>query len=97
MHFFVDVVSCRYMNVNLVTTDDLARFKSEIMDEIIKRLPKKLEQNEWLKSKQVLEMLNISPGPLSNLRNSGQLPSKKLGGNHFYKLETINNLLNKDE
>jgi hypothetical protein len=43
----------------------------------------------WLKSREVRKLLNISGGTLQTLRNTGQLPFKRVGGLMFYDAAEI--------
>ena len=75
------------MNVEFITREDLTEFKNEIIREVTsanQNQPKK-----WLRSKDVLQMLNISPGTLQNMRIRGHIPFSKIGGSLFYNLEDI--------
>ena len=87
------------MNVDLITKDDLKQFKTEMLAEIKLLIkPGELGQaKQWLKSKEVRKMLNISPGTLQNLRINGILRFTKIGGMMYYKLEDITKLLEGDK
>ena len=79
------------MATSIITTDDLREFKMELLVDI-----KKLLNNQgsgklkrYLKSAEVMELLQISPGTLQNLRINGTLPYTKVGGIIFYDSEEI--------
>lgn len=72
------------MNVELLTKNDIQSLKAEIIDEIKKIFSRNNETKEWLKSADVMTMLNCSPGTLQNLRISGILPFTKMGGTIYY-------------
>jgi hypothetical protein len=81
---------------DLITKDDLEKFKQELFAELRRpsyKLNKKEEQKEWLKSFEVRKMLNIAPGTLAKLRSIGTLPFTKVGGLMFYKHEDILKLM----
>lgn len=83
------------MAAEIITVEDLELFKSELINDI-KNLLK--EQNgqpikKWLKSYEVRELLNISPGTLQNLRVNGTLPFTKIGGVMYYDYADIQNML----
>lgn len=81
---------------DLITKDDLERFKIDLFAELRKpgyKLNKKDEQKEWLKSYEVRQMLNISAGTLATLRRNGTLPFSKIGGLMFYRHDAILKLL----
>ncbi|SHM81911.1 hypothetical protein SAMN05444387_3286 [Flavobacterium pectinovorum] len=72
------------MNVDLITKDDLEKFKKELLEEIrsYQQYPRKKgeETRVWLKSYEVRKLLSISAGTLQNLRVNGTLPYNKIGG-----------------
>jgi hypothetical protein len=69
------------MNIDLVTKDDLERFKKELLEEIrhLVMYPQKSGEavKTWLKSMEVRKLLDISAGTLQNLRVNGTLPYTK--------------------
>ncbi|WP_199117767.1 helix-turn-helix domain-containing protein [Pedobacter sp. ASV28] len=85
------------MNVDMITRDDLERFKRELFEEIRKyhSHPRKQgqEARDWLKSYEVRKLLGISAGTLQNLRVNGTLPSNKVGGLIYYRYEDIRKLM----
>lgn len=79
----------------LLTRDDLNNFKCQMLFEI-KNLLKEFAGHatkKWIKSKEVRKLLNISPGTLQNLRNSGTIPFSKLGGSILYDPEWIQKVI----
>lgn len=81
-----------------MTKQDLLEFKTQLLSEIRELMHKsKKPKTEWLRSKEVRAMLNISPGTLLNLRVSGVLRYTKVRGMHFYNREDIDRALNGDE
>jgi len=92
------------MNVNsrprvysnqLVTIDDLQIFKEELLVSIKAIILGNLPQpaKKWLKSYEVKELLNISPGTLQTLRSNGTIPYTRIGSIIYYDLEDINKVL----
>jgi hypothetical protein len=83
------------MAAQIITIDDLQEFKQELLGEIEKLLRKQVPQRnkKWIKSKQVRELLDISPGTLQNLRLNGTLPFSKVGGVILYDEEEIHNMI----
>ena len=81
------------MNVELVTREDLRRLEDLLKE--IKQIvqPGQSQPKKWLKSSEVRNMLNISPGTLQNLRINGTLRFTKMGSIMYYKLEDINKIL----
>lgn len=83
------------MPTTIITTDDLREFKTELLEELKEILS---EQNsgrlkKFLKSSEVMDMLQISPGTLQNLRINGTLPYMKVGGLIYYDAEEIQKVL----
>lgn len=83
------------MAAEIITKEDLQIFRSELLKDI-KALLGKADKptGEWLRSKQVREMLHISPNTLQALRINGKLNYNKIGSIFYYKLEDIKSLLN---
>tara|TARA_R110002049_G_scaffold2485_2_gene18200 strand:- start:3485 stop:3769 length:285 start_codon:yes stop_codon:yes gene_type:complete len=83
------------MPASIITTDDLRDFKLELLDDIKKILSKqdngKLKR--YLKSSEVMDLLQVSPGTLQNLRINGTLPYTKVGGIIYYDAEEIQNIM----
>lgn len=79
----------------LVTRADLEQFRSELLKEIryiFDQNPAGV-QKPWLRTHEVRRLLQISPGTLQHLRDTGQLPFKKLGGIIYYEHGAISELL----
>ncbi|WP_418603556.1 helix-turn-helix domain-containing protein [Hwangdonia sp.] len=83
------------MPVSIITPDDLRDFKIELLDDIKKLLNKQVEGKlkKYLKSSEVMDLLQISPGTLQNLRINGTLPYTKVGGIIFYESEEIKKVM----
>lgn len=85
------------MNVDLITRDDLEKFKIELLEEIkrYQQYPRKKgeETRVWLKSYEVRKLLSISTGTLQNLRLNGTLPYNKIGGLMYYRYDDIQKLM----
>lgn len=80
----------------LLTKDDLERFKEELFEELRKfdlSQYQGMATKEWLKSCEVRKLLGISPGTLQNLRVNGTLPYTKIGSLMYYRYEDIRKLL----
>jgi hypothetical protein len=70
-----------FMNVELLTKEDLKNFKTELLNDIREMIkPGAGQSKQWLKSNEVRKMLSISPGTLQNLRINGTLRYTKIGG-----------------
>ncbi|MGY5848623.1 helix-turn-helix domain-containing protein [Salegentibacter sp. HM20] len=83
------------MPANILTTDDLHEFKLELFKEmeVLFKKQKKGGLEKYLKSSDVMDRLQISPGTLQNLRINGSLPYVKVGGLIFYDSQDIEKLL----
>jgi hypothetical protein len=78
------------MIANVVTMEDLERFKKELLDEIKTLLASSPPtKKQWLKSSDVREMLGISPGTLQTLRINGTLTYTKIGGTLYYEYAEV--------
>ncbi|HXS36940.1 MAG TPA: helix-turn-helix domain-containing protein [Flavipsychrobacter sp.] len=82
----------RLYREQLLTVEDLAQFKTELLEEF-KTLLKGNGSNglnkKWLKSNEVRKLLDISPGTLQNMRVNGTLPFTKIGGVIYYDQDDI--------
>ncbi|CAM2879633.1 Helix-turn-helix domain-containing protein [Flavobacterium succinicans] len=86
------------MAIEVLTKEDLQQFKNELLSEMAQLVHAHSPiQQKWLKSKEVLEMLNISPGTLQNLRINGTLAFTKIGGTIYYARDTITTLLEQNK
>lgn len=82
------------MHLELLTRDDMKNFKSELLEEIRRMIQPQSESKEWLKSSDVMKLLNCSPGTLQNLRINGTLPFTKMGGTIYYAYSDVMKVLN---
>lgn len=85
----------RLYREQLLTVDDLADFKRQLLFEIKTLLKEHSGQpvKKWLKSSEVRKLLNISPGTLQNLRVKGILPFTRIGGVIYHDSEDIQRML----
>ncbi len=84
------------MAVEVITKDDLQTFRIQLLNDIKELFS--MDRNErklkpWLRSKEVRNILNISPGTLQKLRVTEKLKSSKIGNLHYYRKEDIDKLL----
>lgn len=83
-----------------VTREDLMEFGQQLIDTVRKAIQHSLpnekaqEQPEWLKSRAVRKMLDISAGSLQNLRITGKIRFKKVLGSYYYNREDLMRLFN---
>ena len=86
------------MAIEVLTKEDLNQFKSELLSEISQLFNANPQNKQkWLKSKEVLELLTISPGTLQNLRINGTLTFTKIGGTIYYDQDDINKILERNK
>jgi hypothetical protein len=85
------------MPTTIVTTEDLMEFKLKLLEEIKKLLNNPSgsgsDSKKWLKSTEVMKLLQISPGTLQNFRINGNLPFTRIGGSIYYDVDEINKIL----
>jgi hypothetical protein len=83
------------MAANIITVEDLEKFKEELLEELKKLLSERQSHpvRKWLKSHEVMQLLMVSPGTLQNLRANGTLPFTKVGGTIFYDNNDIQKML----
>ena len=83
------------MPTSIITTDDLREFKLELLDDIKKLLTNQAKGKfkKYLKSSEVMDLLQVSPGTLQNLRINGTLPYSKVGGIIYYDAEEIQTIM----
>lgn len=85
---------------NVVTKDDLRQFGMVLLNDIrdlVENTNGLQEENlhpEWLKSKVVRRLLDMSAGTLQNLRITGKIRFKKLLGSYYYNKADLLNLFN---
>lgn len=85
------------MQLELLTRDDMKNFKTELLEEIRRMIQPSSETKEWLKSSDVMKLLNCSPGTLQNLRINGTLPFTKMGGTVYYAYSDVMKVLNSNK
>ncbi|PTX43570.1 helix-turn-helix protein [Christiangramia gaetbulicola] len=84
------------MASSIITTDDLREFKIELLEEfksILSQQNTQLTLKRYLKSSEVMDLLQISPGTLQNLRINGTLPYTKIGGIIYYDAQEIQQIM----
>lgn len=83
------------MSVEIITREDLTHFKMELLGEIQKLLVSNTnaKPKNWLRTKEVLELLKISLGTLQNYRINGTLKYSRFGRVIYYSREEIEKIL----
>ncbi|TDN87081.1 helix-turn-helix protein [Salegentibacter sp. 24] len=86
------------MPTSIITTDDLRDFKMELLDDIKELLTNQDSGTlkKYLKSQEVMNLLQISPGTLQNLRVNGTLPYSKVGGIIYYDAAEIQKVMDEN-
>jgi hypothetical protein len=79
----------------LVTLEDLQRFRIELLIEIKKLLKEHTVKAEkkWMKTKDIRKFLGVSQGTLQTLRVNGSLPYTKIGGVYYYDFDDVQAML----
>ena len=83
-----------------ITKEDLRQFGLVMMNDFRKIIKEsKKDQNnksvlDWLKSRVVRNLMDISAGSLQNLRITGKIRFKKVLGAYYYSRADIMNLFN---
>ncbi|MDV4042985.1 DNA-binding protein [Elizabethkingia anophelis] len=86
-----------------ITKDDLRQLRMLLLDDIEKLLNSKekpllqSESPEWLRSKAVRKILNISASSLQNLRITGKIRYKKILGSYYYSNTDLLKLFGDDK
>ena len=79
--------------MEIATKDELLAVKNEILnklEQLIGGQPKPLSQ--YLKNKEVKQLLGCSDSKLETLRKNGSLPCSKIMGTYYYKPEDVKKL-----
>ena len=86
------------MPTSIITTDDLREFKMELLEELKTLFTKQNSGTlkRYLKSSEVMDLLQISPGTLQNLRINGTLPYTKVGGIIYYDVQEIHRVMDEN-
>ena len=82
------------MAIEVITREDLNEFRTLLLNDLKEIFKIQPQQNkQWLKSKEVRNLLNISPGTLQTLRINKTLSYTKIGGILYYDNSDIEKLL----
>lgn len=81
--------------IEVLTRTDLLQFKKDLIEEISKLFKEKpdTEMPEYLKSKQVRQILKCSDSTLQYYRDSGKLPYRKIGSTYYYTKDGIKSFM----
>jgi hypothetical protein len=77
--------------IEIITKEDLMAFKADLLNELKQlinntQLP---DKRQWLKSKEVRDLLGVSASTLQNLRVNGTLSFTRIGGTVFIDRKTL--------
>ena len=81
-----------------ITKEDLRQFRMLLVHEfkeiLDSRIPEGMgtEPVEWLRSKAIRRIMDISPGTLQNLRITGKIRFRKVMGSYYYNKHDIQEL-----
>lgn len=84
----------------IITKEDLRQFGLQLLDKMriivqeSTHVQTELEQPQWLKSKAVKKLLDISAGSVQNLRVTQKVRFKKVLGSYYYNKEDLQKLFN---
>ncbi|WP_229238738.1 helix-turn-helix domain-containing protein [Dyadobacter sp. Leaf189] len=83
----------------LVTLADLEKFKEQMLSEMRKLLAGGGAQlaKQWLKSREVRKLLDVSPGKLHAMRASRQLSFMRIGGVIYYDRADIDRMFERSK
>jgi hypothetical protein len=76
------------MGVEVATVEDLENFRLSLLKDIESMLETR-KLKKWLKTHEVLELLEMSDVTLQTLRNKGIIPFRKLGGICYYHVDEL--------
>lgn len=85
------------MATEIITSEDLQQFRIQLLEDfkLLLRDYKETPRKKWLKSFEVMTMLNITKNTLKTYRTTGILYGKKIGGIYYYAYQEIQELLQK--
>lgn len=82
--------------MDIVSKQDLEIFRMRIISDIERLLEATnnhtTEEFDWLRSKAIRKMMDISPATLQNLRITGKIRHKKVMGSYYYKKTDLQKL-----
>jgi hypothetical protein len=87
----------------IVTKEDLRQFGILLLDEIrsifkeMNSVQKETLDPEWLKSKTVRKLLDISAGSVQNLRTTQKVRFKKILGSYYYNKKDLQKLFDDEK
>lgn len=88
--------------MDIITQQDLQVFREQLISDFDLLLERKSNsasssQFEWIRSKAIRKIMDISPATLQNLRVSGKIRFKKVMGSYYYNKHDLLNLFNDEK
>lgn len=88
--------------MEIVTKKDLQLLRDNLISDFEQLLHQKFSSDinnnfEWLRSKAIRKIMDISPATLQNLRVSGKIRFKKVMGSYYYNRIDLLNLFNDEK
>jgi hypothetical protein len=84
-----------------ITKDDLRQFGLLLMDNIRAMIGTSTDKDDihpdWLKSRVVRKLMDMSPNTLQNLRVTGKIRFKKILGSYYYNKTDLQKLFNEEQ
>ncbi len=77
------------MIIDVVSKEDLEAFRLRLLEDIREMIHTQQKAKRWVKTAEVLKLLDMSDVTLQHLRATGKIPFKKLGGICYYDLDEI--------
>jgi hypothetical protein len=86
------------MATEIITPDDLQAFRAQLLDDFKDLLKDYTDtpRKKWLKSCEVMTLLNITKNTLRTYRTNRVLYGKKIGGIYYYAYQEIKGLLERE-
>jgi hypothetical protein len=92
----------KYVMEEIVTKEDLRQFGLQLLDKMriiiqdTNNAQAEVLQSDWLKSRAVRKLMDMSAGSVQNLRVTQKVRCKKILGSYYYNKEDLQKLF-KDE
>jgi hypothetical protein len=88
------LVQINIMAAEIITKEDLQLFKVELLSELKLILVREIEPtSEWIRTRKVRKLLDISPNTLRMFRVTDKLKFTKIGRIYYYKKQDVEQML----
>jgi len=84
------------MSIEIVTKEDLQVLRLQLISDIrqiLQGLPQPVEQINWMKTREVMNLLKVSSSTLQVYRHNGTVKYTKIGGTLYYDSQQIRKLM----